>query len=1091
MTNRIAAQLRTVPRHTAERARDRGARAAIADRDTVSPGRRRRARRSGAPLTRRRQPSSSAVLLVAAFGAFLAFLDSTIVNIAFPAIQRYFHSADISSLSWVLNAYNIAFAAFLVAGGRLADLLGRKRMFIYGVVLFTATSGLCAAADTVGQLVAFRVLQGIGAAVLVPASLALVVESFDAARRAHGVGLWGAAAAIASGLGPPIGGALVEASSWRWVFLVNLPLGVVAVVVARRGLVESRASGRRRVPDLRGAALLAIALGCLTLGLVKGPDWGWVDPATIGSFLAAVVAMLGFVLSSRYHPTPLIEPAFLRIRSFVAGNTLTLVASAGFYAYLLTHVLFLNYVWGYNLLRAGLAVAPAAFVAAVVAAVLGRVADRHGYRLIIVAGALIWAGSLLWYIERVGSKPDFLGEWLPGQMLQGIGVGATLPMLGSAALAGLAAGGSYATASAVVSSTRQLGAVIGIALLVIVVGTPARGAAEEALRRGWMLAAVCFVAVAIGGVLLGSARHVAAGTDELEPPLQIDPPEARSAPRHMSLAAGTRPAAASEVDPLGALPLFAGLDPVTLAELRDHAEQVELEGGSYLFHAGEASGSLYVVRNGRLQVLQNDVVLRELGRGEVVGELGLLADAPRSASVRAVRDSTLVRLTKAQFDKIADSGVLAALVRVLATRLHQNPPPAVPRTPAPEVVVAIVGADADAPVAMVATELVTALSGRLQVVNPGRVDRDGLDRAERVADKVVLHAAVDDADWRDFCLRSADRVVLVAADPAPPSAPLPARAAGADLVLAGAPASREHRRVWEELMTPRSVHAVRRRHATDDLRPLAARIAGRSVGLVLSGGAARAFAHLGVLDELEAAGVTVDRYAGTSMGAIIAAFAATGMDAAAVDANVYEYFIRSNPTSDYTLSSKGLIRGRRTLAALHSAHGGRLVEELPKEFRCVSVDLLARRTVVHRRGLLADVVGCSLRLPGLYAPIVYDDTLHVDGGVLDNLPVAALAGQEGPLIAVSIGTNHEARPASATKPARSPRVPNVIDTLMRTMTIGSAMASSAVLAQADLAIHPDTSSIGFLEWHQIDRAREAGRIAAREALPRIMELVWR
>lgn len=146
---------------------------------------------------------------------------------------------------------------------------------------------------------------------------------------------------------------------------------------------------------------------------------------------------------------------------------------------------------------------------------------------------------------------------------------------------------------------------------------------------------------------------------------------------------------------------------------------------------------------------------------------------------------------------------------------------------------------------------------------------------------------------------------------------------------------------------------------------------------------------------------------------------------------------------------------------------------------------------MHRRGLLADVVGCSLRVPGLYPPIVYDGTLHVDGGVLDNLPVAALAGQEGPLIAVSIGTGHAASPASATKPARSPRVPNVVDTLMRTMTIGSAMASSAVLAQADLAIHPDTSSIGFLEWHQIDRAREAGGIAAREALPRIMELVQR
>jgi NTE family protein len=1060
---------------------------AAADTDVVGENRRRR-QPTGPPilLAKRRQPSSTAVLLVAAFGAFLAFLDSTIVNIAFPAIQRYFHHSDISSLSWVLNGYNIAFAAFLVAGGRLADLLGRKRMFIYGVVLFTVASGLCAAAETVGQLVAFRVLQGIGAAVLVPASLALVVESFDSTRRAHGVTLWGAAAAIASGLGPPIGGALVDASSWRWVFLVNLPLGLVAILVARRGLVESRASGRRRVPDLRGAVLLALALGCLTLGLVKGPDWGWVSLATIGSFVGAVAAMVGFVLSSRIHPTPLIEPAFIRVRSFTAGNTLTLIASAGFYAYLLTHVLFLNYVWGYNLLRAGLAVAPAAFIAAVVASALGRVADRRGYRPIIIVGALIWTSSLVWYIERVGPTPHFLTQWLPGQILQGIGVGATLPILGSAALAGLAAGGSYATASAVVSSTRQLGAVIGVALLVIVVGTPARGVAEEALRRGWVLAAICFALVAIGGVTLGRTRSAAEVSAEAQPALQTDSLAARSVPRHAALAEA-RPTVAGEVDPLGALPLFAGLDPAALAELRDRTEQVSLEAGSYLFHAGESSDSLYVVRNGRLQVLQNEFVLRELGRGDVVGELGFLIDAPRSASIRAVRDSTLVRLTKAEFDKITDTGVLASLLQVLATRLHQNPAPVVARTPTSEVVVAVVGIDAGAPVSLVATELVDALSKRLHVVDPGRVDRDGLERAERVADKVVLHAAADAADWRDFCLRSADRVVLVTADPTPPSELMPERALGADLVLAGPPADREDRRAWEELLRPRSVHSVRSEHATADLRPLATRIAGRSVGLVLSGGAARAFAHLGVLEELEAAGVSVDRYAGTSMGAIIAGLAATGRDVAAVDATIYEYFIRSNPTGDYTVPSKGLIRGRRTLAALRGAFGEQLVEEIPHEFRCVSVDLLERRAVVHRRGPLAEVVGCSLRVPGLYAPIVYDGSLHVDGGVLDNLPVDTLGRDDGPLIAVTVGGGQAPSLDDATK--RLPRVPNLVDTLMRTMTIGSAMASSSVLAQADVAIHVDTSSIGFLEWHQIDRAREIGRLATRESLPRIMELV--
>ena len=455
------------------------------------------------PLTHRRQPTPVAVLLIASFGAFLAFLDSTIVNIAFPDIQRSFPESSIGSLSWVINAYNIVFAAFLVAAGRFADLLGRRRVFVVGVLLFTVASVLCAVAGTVGQLIGFRVLQGVGAAMLVPASLALVVEGFDPKRRAHGIALWGAAAAIASGLGPPIGGALVNASSWRLAFLVNLPLGLLAIVVARKGLVESRAPGKRRVPDLRGALLLALALGLLTLGLVQGPDWGWSSRWVLGSFAVSGLAAAGFVLSSRAHPSPLLDPALLRIRSFAIGNLATVIAGAGFYAYLLTHVLWLSYVWDYSLLRAGLAVAPAAFVAAVVASRLGKVADRRGHRLIVVPGALLWAISLLWYLERVGTSPAFLTEWLPGQVLQGIGVGATLPILGGAALAGLPKGGGYATASAVVSSARQLGAVLGIALLVILIGTPSAATAADSLRHGWTFAYCCFVLVALVAALLG------------------------------------------------------------------------------------------------------------------------------------------------------------------------------------------------------------------------------------------------------------------------------------------------------------------------------------------------------------------------------------------------------------------------------------------------------------------------------------------------------------------------------------------------------------------------------------------------------------
>ncbi|MXI68649.1 SidA/IucD/PvdA family monooxygenase [Mycobacterium tuberculosis] len=312
--------------------------------------------------------------------------------------------------------------------------------------------------------------------------------------------------------------------------------------------------------------------------------------------------------------------------------------------------------------------------------------------------------------------------------------------------------------------------------------------------------------------------------------------------------------------------------------------------------------------------------------------------------------------------------------------------------------------------------------------------------------------------------------------------------AGAYLVLAGRPAGREHRRAWEQLITPRSMHVVRREFVADDLRVLATRIAGRSVGLVLSGGAARACAHLGVLEELEAAGVTVDRFAGTSMGAIIAALAASGLDAAGVDAQIYEHFVRKSH-GDYTLPSKGLIRGKRTQSTLRTIFGDHLVEELPKHFRCVSVDLLARRPVVHRQGPLADVVGCSMRLPFLYAPLPYGGTLHVDGGVLDNVPVTTLVGKDGPLIAVNVASGGNPSPASGGHRRGKPRVPGLTDTLLRTMTISSAMASEKVLAQADLVIKPNPIGVGLMEYHQIDRAREAGRIAAREALPQIMELV--
>ena len=676
------------------------------------------------------------ILLVACFGAFLAFLDATIVNVAFPSIREDFPTVTIGGLSWVLNAYNIVFAAFLIVFGRLTDLLGRRRSFIGGVVVFTLASVLCGLAPSVPLLVAARVLQALGAAALVPASLALVIAAFPGPRRAHAIGLWGASAAVAAGLGPPIGGALTELGGWRWAFLVNLPFGVAAVLIARRQLVESRAPGRRMIPDLAGAATLAASLALLNLAIVKGSDWGWGSASTLGSAVAASALFAGFVASSRRHRSPLIDPLLLRVRSFNVGTAATVVAGFGFYAYLLTNILWLQYVWGYDVLRAGLALVPGALVAAVVASRLGPLADRYGYRFFVVPGALCWAAAYLWYHQRVGLQPAFWAEWMPGQVLSGIGVGATLPLLGSASLAAVP-GGRYATASAVSSSARQLGGVLGIAVLVVILGDPTPATAVDAFRDGWVLSIIAFLVVAVVALPLGRLAPTVdeAAEDDHRPPVvhRPDPPEDRTA---------AAPLTGNATD-LSGVPLVAGLPRDARRRLEDAARLVEVPAGVDVVREGDPAGSAFVVRRGRLEVLLGTRRIREIGPGEVLGELALLTDEPRSATVRALRDSMLLELPRPAFESVLDSDADATrfVLRQVAERLRTSGGRSDAPGPERTTVVSVVAAHAGAPAAEVADALTVRMATHLDVVAPGRVDADGLIRAEAHHARVVLVAA--------------------------------------------------------------------------------------------------------------------------------------------------------------------------------------------------------------------------------------------------------------------------------------------------------------------------------------------------------------
>jgi EmrB/QacA subfamily drug resistance transporter len=451
---------------------------------------------------------------IACAGAFLAFLDATIVNIAFPDIAASFSRADRSELSWVLDGYFVVIAALLVPAGGLADRFGHKRVFVLGVAGFTGASLLCAVAPSLELLIAFRVLQGIGAALIAPTSLALVLDAFPAERRAAGVGLWGAAAAAAAAVGPTLGGALVELSDWRLVFLVNLPIGVAVVALGSRRLRE-RPKLDSRLPDLPGAGLLAAGLALVTLAIVEGNEWGWTAAPTLAAFAAAAILLGGVARRSMTHPRPIVEPALFAHRSFRLGNLGTLLFAAAFFSLILGNVVFLTSIWGYTVLQAGAATLPGPLMSTVFAGPAGRLADRFGHRAVIVPGTLLFAAGVM-VLRSADAEPDWLGLWLPGAVLTGIGIGLAFPTLGSAAVRDVP-GDRFATASAVNAAFRQVGAVLGTAILIAIVGDPVSlTAALSAADDAYLFAVFAALASGVLSLSLAPQPLAALGVEEVE-----------------------------------------------------------------------------------------------------------------------------------------------------------------------------------------------------------------------------------------------------------------------------------------------------------------------------------------------------------------------------------------------------------------------------------------------------------------------------------------------------------------------------------------------------------------------------------------------
>jgi predicted acylesterase/phospholipase RssA/CRP-like cAMP-binding protein len=562
---------------------------------------------------------------------------------------------------------------------------------------------------------------------------------------------------------------------------------------------------------------------------------------------------------------------------------------------------------------------------------------------------------------------------------------------------------------------------------------------------------------------------------------------------------------------LADIPFFAALAEDERRSVASRASPVRIRAGDWLFREGDDGRTLYVVTLGRLEVVGGEPPgqLRVLGPGATLGELALLTDSPRSASVRALRDSELVEIDGETLDWMLASGpkVGRSITRELATTIQQSRAIVAPSSPRPGTI-AIIGLERDARPERFAEALHAALARRhsVGVLSPGAdlPSQEGwpaaLDHEERVCEQVLLVGddSAGGSEWARFCVRQADRVLVLARGAVPERIDDP-EISGCDLIFE-AGGDRRDLVAWAASLDARNVHCLDAGRA-GTVERLAASLAGDSVGIVLSGGGARGFAHVGVLEALIDAGIQPARVGGTSIGAFVGALYASGATPDEIYATMVEEFVDRNPLGDYTVPLVALVRGGRGRALVERVFGSDRIEVLERDYFCVSCDLITACRVVHRRGLLSLAVGASMALPGIVPPVPHGDRLLVDGGTLDNLPVEEMRGRgEGPVIAVDITggvapSGMARRPATIARRARGALLGrgaesplSAAEILSRAITLGSGEAVETARRSAHAVIAPEVASVRMLDWRAGRRLREAGRESVERALESDMPL---
>ena len=407
------------------------------------------------------------VIAATVLGSGMASIDATVVGIALPTIGREFH-ASFGGLQWVVNGYTLALAALLLVGGSLGDHYGRRRIFTIGVAWFTVASAACALAPGTAVLVGLRILQGMGAALLTPGSLAILQASFDKDDRGRAIGAWTGLGGVATAIGPFLGGFLIAAASWRWIFLINLPLGAAVLLISSRHVPESRDPQARGRIDLEGAVLGFLALGGITFGLMSGPSLGWARPVVLLPLLGGAVAAGAFVAVELHSPTPMLPPGLFKRRQFSVTNAVTFVVYAALGGALFLLPTVLQIVGGYSPLESGIALLPLTVIMLLLSARSGRLASRIGPRLQMSVGPMI-VGVGLVLLSRVGSDTSYLTGVLPAVLVFGLGLSATVAPLTATALSSAPAE-QAGIASAVNNDVARIGGLLAVAVLPALTG---------------------------------------------------------------------------------------------------------------------------------------------------------------------------------------------------------------------------------------------------------------------------------------------------------------------------------------------------------------------------------------------------------------------------------------------------------------------------------------------------------------------------------------------------------------------------------------------------------------------------------------------